>query len=84
VKALKEETNKKKSLKELQENTTKHMKELNKSIQDLKMEVETIKKSQRDNSGDRKPRIEIKRHRCKHHQQNTGNRRENLRHRMTL
>ena len=44
--ALKEEIQK--SLKELQENTTKQVKELNKTIQDLKMEVETIKKSQRE------------------------------------
>jgi chromosome segregation ATPase len=43
--ALKGETQK--SLKELQENTTRQVKELNKTIQDLKMEVETIKKSQR-------------------------------------
>jgi hypothetical protein len=35
-------------LKELQENTTKQVKELNKTIQDLKTEVETIKKSQRE------------------------------------
>ena len=33
--------------KELQENISKQVKELNKSLQDLKMEVETIKKSQR-------------------------------------
>jgi hypothetical protein len=32
-----------------------------------------------DNHGDRKPRKEIKSHRCKHHQQNTRDRRENLR-----
>jgi hypothetical protein len=45
VEALKEETQK--SLKELQENTNKQVKELNKIIQDLKkMEIETIKKSQ--------------------------------------
>jgi septal ring factor EnvC (AmiA/AmiB activator) len=39
------------SLKEIQENTSKQVKELDKSIQfiqDLKMEVETIKKSQRE------------------------------------
>ena len=36
------------SLKEIQENTTKHVKELSKTIQDLKMEIETIKKSQRE------------------------------------
>ena len=44
--ALKEE--KQKSLKELQENTTKLVKVLNKTIQDLKTELETIKKSQRE------------------------------------
>ena len=35
-------------LKELQENTSKQVKELNKIIQDLKMKKETIKKSQRE------------------------------------
>ena len=35
----------KKSLKELQENTNKQVKELSKRMQDLKIEVETIKKS---------------------------------------
>ena len=34
-------------LKEIQKNTCKQVKELNKTIQDLKMEIETIKKSQR-------------------------------------
>jgi uncharacterized protein YaaN involved in tellurite resistance len=48
VEALKEETQK--FLKELQENTSKQVKELNKTTQDLKMEVETIKKSQREAS----------------------------------
>jgi hypothetical protein len=37
-----------KSLKESEENTTKEVMELNKTIQDLKMEVETKKKTQRD------------------------------------
>jgi uncharacterized protein YukE len=46
VEALKKKAQK--SLKELQENTTKQVKELNKAIQDLKMEVETINKSQRE------------------------------------
>ena len=41
-----EETHK--SLKELQENTTKQAMGLNKTIQDLKMEVETMKKTQRE------------------------------------
>ena len=40
------------SLKEIQENTTKQMKELNKTIQDLKIEVETIRKSQRETTLD--------------------------------
>jgi hypothetical protein len=43
-----EEHETQKSLKELQENTTKHLMELNKNIQDLKMEVETMKKTQRE------------------------------------
>ena len=43
LEAFKEETQK--SLRELQENTTKQVMELNKTIQDLKMEVETIKKN---------------------------------------
>jgi dGTP triphosphohydrolase len=46
VEDLKEETQK--SLKELHGNTTKQVKEMNKTIQDLKMEIETIKKSQRE------------------------------------
>jgi DNA anti-recombination protein RmuC len=46
VEALKEEAQK--SLKELQKNTTKQVMELNKTIQDLKMKVETIKKMQRE------------------------------------
>jgi esterase/lipase len=44
VEDLKEEAQK--SLKELQENTTKQVVELNKTIQDLKREVDTIKKTQ--------------------------------------
>jgi DNA anti-recombination protein RmuC len=46
LKPLKEETQK--SLKELQESTIKQAKEFNKTIQALKMELETIKKSQRE------------------------------------
>jgi cell division protein FtsB len=38
---------KQKSPKELKENTIKQVKEMNKTIQDLKMEVQTIKKSER-------------------------------------
>ena len=44
VEAIKEETQK--TLKELQENITKQLKELSKTTQDLKMEVERIKRSQ--------------------------------------
>jgi hypothetical protein len=46
LKDLKEETQK--FLKGLQENTIKQVMELNKTIQDLKMELETIKKLQRE------------------------------------
>jgi SMC interacting uncharacterized protein involved in chromosome segregation len=46
VEGLKEEAQK--SIKELQANTTKQVMELNKTIQDLKVEVETIKKTQRE------------------------------------
>jgi hypothetical protein len=53
VEILKEETQK--SLKELQENTTKQVMELNKTIQNLKMEVETIKKTQRETTLEIKP-----------------------------
>jgi hypothetical protein len=45
LEAFREETQK--CLIELQENTTKQVMELNKTIQDLKMEVERIKKTQR-------------------------------------
>jgi hypothetical protein len=46
LEAFKEETQI--SLRELQENTIKQVMELNKTIQDLKVEVETIKKTQRE------------------------------------
>ena len=44
IESFKEDINN--SLKEIQENTVKQVKELNKVIQDLKVEVETIKKTQ--------------------------------------
>jgi hypothetical protein len=54
--------------------------ELNKTIQDLKSEVKTIKTIPKgDNSGDRNPRKENRNHRCEYQQQNTRDRRENLR-----
>jgi hypothetical protein len=50
---------------------------LNKTIQDLKMEVESMKKTKRETSLE----IEIlgKNHRCEHQEQNTIDGRENLR-----
>ena len=63
----------------MQEKTTKQVMELNKTIQDLKREVDTIKKTQSDNSGDRNPRKEIWNHRCEHQQQTTRDGTENLR-----
>jgi hypothetical protein len=53
------------------------VKELNKTIQNLKLEIETIKKiTMRDNPGVRKPRKKIRRHSCKYQQQNTRERKE--------
>ena len=46
LEAFKKETQK--CLRELQENNTKQEMELNKTIQDLKREIETIKKTQRE------------------------------------
>jgi hypothetical protein len=51
------------------------VKELNKTIQDLKMEVETIKKSQRETT--LKIRT-LESHRCKHNKQNSRDRRESI------
>jgi hypothetical protein len=54
--------------------------ELNKTIQDLKMEIEKNKENPKgDNSGDRNPRKEIRNHECEHQQQNTRDGRENQR-----
>ena len=44
LEAFKEDINN--SLKEIQENTIKQVKEMNKMAQDLKMEIEAIKKTQ--------------------------------------
>jgi FtsZ-binding cell division protein ZapB len=52
--------------------------ELNKTIQELKMEVETIKKTQRGTTLEIGILKEIRKYRCKHQQQNTRNGRENL------
>jgi chromosome segregation ATPase len=48
VEDLKEESQK--SLRELQENTTKQLMELNKTIQDIKREVDTMKKTQSEST----------------------------------
>jgi hypothetical protein len=64
---------KQKSLKELQENK-------NKTNQDLKMKVETIKKTQRETTLEiEKRRKETRNHRCEHQQKNTIDGRENIR-----
>lgn len=44
IEAIKEEINK--SLKEIQGNTNKQVKEMDKTVQDLKVEIETTKKTQ--------------------------------------
>jgi hypothetical protein len=55
------------------------VKELNKAIQDLKVEVEIIKKTQMEAPGNGKPRKEVRNYKCKYYQQNTRDRRGNLR-----
>jgi hypothetical protein len=78
VEDLKDEAQK--SIRVSQENTTKQVMELNQTIQDLKREVDTIKKTQSEATlGIKKPRKEIWNYRCKHQQQNTRDGRESLR-----
>jgi chromosome segregation ATPase len=67
-------------LKEKQEDTTKQVMEMNKIILNLKIEVDTIEKTQSEATQE----IEtlgkkIWNHRSEHHQQNTRDERENLR-----
>ena len=50
---------------------------MNRIIQDIKREVETIKKPKVDNSGVGKPRKEMTNNRCEHQQQNTRDGRQN-------
>ena len=60
--------------------TNKQAKELNKTTQDPKIEVETKKDTTKgDSSGDRNHRKEIMSHRFEHHQQKTSDGSENLR-----
>lgn len=61
---------------ETQENTIKKVKESNETVQDLKVE---IKKQRKSKPGNGKPRKEVVTYRCKQRQQNTGDRRENIR-----
>jgi hypothetical protein len=75
LEALKEETQK--SCKELQENTGKGNEQNHPRSKSGNRNKKEIMK--RDNPGVRKPRKEIRSHRCKHHQQNARDRRENLR-----
>ena len=63
----------------MQENVTKQVMELNKTIQDLKREVDTIKKTQSETTLDIETLGKIRNHRCKHQQQNTTDGREDLR-----
>jgi hypothetical protein len=80
VEAIKVETNK-----FFKENTIKKVKELNKVVQDLKVEVETIKKTQMEATHViEKSRKEINNYRCKHHKQNTRHRRESFKFRRCL
>ena len=78
VEVLKEETQK--SLKKLQENTTKQVKELNKTVHDLKNGNRNNNEiTKRDNLEIENPGKGSGLIRHKHHQQNTKDRRENLR-----
>jgi len=70
----------KKPLKSTEKKTTKQVKLFNNTIQNLKMEIQVIKKSKRQTIlGDRKPKKDIRSHRYKHYQQNKRDRRENRR-----
>jgi hypothetical protein len=60
------------------------MKEFNKTIQDLNGTRSNKEITKGANPGVRKPWKKIRNHRCKHHQQNTSNRRENIRYRRYL
>jgi hypothetical protein len=67
------------SLKGIQENTGKQVKELNKAIQDLKVEVEITKDTTNGGKlGNGKLRKKARNYRCNYHQQNTRDRIENF------
>ena len=66
------------SLKEIQENTGKQVGALKEETQKSLKEFQENTITKRDYPRDRKPKKEIRSHRCKHHQQNTRDGRENL------
>ena len=68
VEALKEEANRQK---EIQENTIKLVKDVNKTVQDLKREMEAIKKTQTKAILDMENLRKNRNYKYKHHQQNT-------------
>ena len=68
-----------KSLKELQENTTKRDGIEQNHPRSKNGSRNNEENTKGDNSGDRSPRKEIRNHRCEHQQQNTRDGRENLR-----
>jgi hypothetical protein len=75
--AFKEEMNK--SLGEIHKNTIKRVKEMIKTAQDMKMEIEAIKKTQTEVILEmEKPREDSRNNRHNHHQQNTGDRRHQV------
>ena len=77
IEAFKEEMNK--SLGEIHKNTIKRVKEMIKTAQDMKMEIEAIKKTQTEEILEmEKPRKENRNNRHNHHQQNTGDRRHQV------
>jgi hypothetical protein len=56
--------------------------EINKTVQNLKVVIESIKKTKTEEILDRdgKPREENRNNRCKHQQENTKDKKKNLRH----
>jgi hypothetical protein len=81
IEALKEEMNK--YLKEIQENTINQVKKMNKTVQDLENGNRSNKEiTNGETPGVGKSSEENRNNRCKHHQQNTGDGRENLRYDM--
>lgn len=70
-----------KSLKEIYENPSKQEKEMYETVQDLKREIESIKKTIWGNPGNGKFRKEKRNDRCKHYQPTISEGGETLNHR---